>query len=77
MLYEDFVDLLDYSKFFGDYALADTFYSWFTVTELHIWMLSTRTMAEGEEGVVLRNAIIECLWGDVVERIKTLGVSKF
>lgn len=38
-------------------------------------MLSTRAIAEGDEGLVLRNAIIECLWTDVVQRIKSLGVS--
>lgn len=75
MLYEDFVDNLDYGAFFKEYGLKDTFYSWFVVTELHIWMLATRTMAEGEEGTILRNGIIECLWVDVLERIKALGVS--
>lgn len=74
MLYEDIVDRLDYGAFFEEYAVKDTFYSWFTVTELHIWMLSTRAMAEGEDGTVLRNAIIECLWIDVAERMKALGV---
>lgn len=74
MLYEDFVDTLDYGAFFEEYALNDTFYSWFTVTELHIWMLATRAMAEGEEGVALRNALVECLWVDVTERMKSLGV---
>lgn len=69
------MDKLDYGAFFEEYALKDTFYSWFAVTELHIWMLATRAMAEGEDGTVLRNAIVECLWIDVVERIKAFGVS--
>lgn len=55
--------------------MSDTFYSWFTVTELHFWMFSTRAMAEGDEGITLRNAMVECMWVDVIERIKLLGVS--
>lgn len=69
------MDRLDYAAVFEEFALPDTFYSWFVVTELHIWMLSTRAMAEGNDGNILRNAIVECLWTDVVQRIKALGVS--
>lgn len=32
-------------------------------------------MAEGEDGVVLRNGILEALWSDVGQRVKKLGVS--
>lgn len=75
MLYEDFVDVLDYSEFFEEFVLTDTFYSWFVVTELHIWILSTRAMAEGDLGNSLRNSVVECFWIDVTQRIKSLGVS--
>lgn len=55
--------------------MPDTFYSWFVVTELHVWMLSARVMAEGDDGRILRNGIVEALWCDVQLRTKKVGVS--
>jgi len=54
--------------------MPDTFYSWFLVTELHVWMLMVRTMAEGEEGRYVRNNIVEAMWEDVITRVKKLEV---
>jgi len=54
--------------------MPDTFYSWFLVTELHVWMLMVRTMAEGEEGRFVRNSIVEAMWEDVSTRAKRLEV---
>ena len=49
--------------------MDDTFFSWFLVTELHIWMLSVRLMAEGtEEGRHVRNSMVQGLWKDCDER---------
>ncbi|XP_050311707.1 ubiquinol-cytochrome-c reductase complex assembly factor 1 [Anthonomus grandis grandis] len=75
LLYENIADRLDYLKFFEKFELPDTFYSWFVITEIHIWMLSARAMAEGEQGKVLRNAIVEALWTDVAKRAKKLGAA--
>ncbi|KDR09875.1 Ubiquinol-cytochrome c reductase complex chaperone CBP3-like protein, partial [Zootermopsis nevadensis] len=55
-----------------EFHMPDTFYSWFLVTELHVWMLMVRTMAEGEEGRFVRNNIIEAMWEDVSTRVKKL-----
>lgn len=54
--------------------MPDTFYSWFLVTELHVWMVMVRLMAEGEEGKFTRNALVEALWEDTETRSKKLGV---
>ncbi|PSN33257.1 Ubiquinol-cytochrome-c reductase complex assembly factor 1 [Blattella germanica] len=54
--------------------MSDTFYSWFLVTELHVWMLMVRTMAEGEEGRFTRNSMIEAMWQDVSTRAKKIEV---
>lgn len=72
-LYENIADQLDYIDFFEKFDLPDTFYSWFVITELHIWMLSARAMAEGDNGQVLRNSMFEALWADVAKRTKELG----
>lgn len=38
-------------------------------------MLSTRVMAEGDFGRIIRNGMVEALWNDVAQRVKKLGVS--
>jgi cytochrome b pre-mRNA-processing protein 3 len=76
-LYETVADNINYMEFFDHFELPDTFNSWFVVTELHVWMLLVRAMAEGSEngqdGRFLRNAIVEAMWSDVNTRSKKLG----
>jgi len=73
MIYETVVDGINYADFFEEFALKDTFYSWFVVTELHLWMVIVRCMAEGEEGRFVRNKIVEAMWSDVGLRAKKIG----
>nr|XP_045597589.1 ubiquinol-cytochrome-c reductase complex assembly factor 1-like [Procambarus clarkii] len=73
LLYGNACDRALASDFFRVCDLPDTFYSWFLVTELHIWMLMVRLMAEGEEGRYTRNSLIEALWEDCDARSKKLG----
>ncbi|CAG9765169.1 unnamed protein product [Ceutorhynchus assimilis] len=75
LLYENIADRIDYINFFEKYKLPDTFYSWFVITEMHIWMLSARAMAEETNGPILRNSIVEALWADVAKRTKRLGAA--
>ena len=55
--------------------MEDTFFSWFLVTEIHVWMLMLRVMQEENNGVQMRNYIVEAMWNDVKIRAKKLGVS--
>lgn len=55
--------------------MPDTFYSWFLVLELHVWIVLVRLMAESEEGRLVRNTIIEAMWNDVNKKSGYLGVS--
>jgi len=77
LLYESVADRINYLTFFRDFNLPNTFNSWFLVTELHVWMLLVRAMAEGsesgEDGRFLRNSIVEAMWSDVNTRAKKLG----
>ncbi|RZC42783.1 ubiquinol-cytochrome-c reductase complex assembly factor 1, partial [Asbolus verrucosus] len=75
LLYEGVADKINYVEFFEELNLPDTFYSWFVITELHIWMISVRAMAEGDAGRMLRNYLVEALWADVQQRVKKLGAS--
>lgn len=81
LLYESVADSVNYIEFFEKYRMPNTFNSWFLVTELHVWMLLVRAMAEGSEsgqdGRFLRNSIVEAMWSDVNTRAKKLGVSCF
>ncbi|KAH8371491.1 hypothetical protein KR093_007705 [Drosophila rubida] len=79
LLYESVADKINYVAFFRDFHLSNTFNSWFLVTELHVWLLLMRSMAEGsetgEDGRFLRNCIVEAMWGDVNTRAKKLGAN--
>ncbi|XP_047371037.1 ubiquinol-cytochrome-c reductase complex assembly factor 1 [Vespa velutina] len=70
--YEYIVDKIDYSTFYKDFNMADTFFSWFLITELHVWMLMVRLMAEGKYGKLARNALVEAMWDDIEIRSKML-----
>ncbi|TRY70365.1 hypothetical protein TCAL_01163 [Tigriopus californicus] len=61
-------------EFFKELDMPDSFYSWFLVTELHIYMVSVRLLAnEGPEGFQIRNAMIESWWMDCEHRRFFLG----
>lgn len=77
LLYESVADNINYNEFFDEFALPDTFYSWFVITEIHVWMLMVRCMAEGEDGRVMRNSVVQAMWADVALRAKKLGVSNY
>lgn len=79
-----------YREWFEKLDLPDTFVSWFTITELHVWILMVRYMAEDisiatndkkqyvkGDGHFVRNCIIEALWADVGNKIKLLEVGIF
>ncbi|XP_053603316.1 ubiquinol-cytochrome-c reductase complex assembly factor 1 [Plodia interpunctella] len=84
-LYESIPDKVAYKEWFKELNLPDTFVSWFSITELHVWMLMVRYMAEDVpaaltekkkyvkgDGYFVRNCIIEALWADVGNKIKLL-----
>ena len=52
----DFIEVLD---------LPDTYYSWFLVSELHLWMVSVRLMSEGcKDCQEVRNWMVKIFWED-------------
>uniref|UniRef100_A0A8D9BS58 Ubiquinol-cytochrome-c reductase complex assembly factor 1 n=3 Tax=Cacopsylla melanoneura TaxID=428564 RepID=A0A8D9BS58_9HEMI len=73
-LYESLLKNMDYLQFFKDFEMDDTFHSWFLVVELHVWMLSVRVMRDEEFGKTVRDAIIQTMWSDVVERSQHMTV---
>ncbi|XP_078034660.1 ubiquinol-cytochrome c reductase complex assembly factor 1 isoform X2 [Augochlora pura] len=71
--YGNIVDKLNYSAFYEDFKMPDTFFSWFLITELHVWMLMVRYMGEGKDGKIVRHNLVEAMWKDVDGRINKLG----
>jgi len=76
-MYESVADRVKYEEIFAKFNLPNTFNSWFLITELHVWMLMVRAMAEGSEkgqdGKFMRNCIVEAMWSDVNKRAKKLN----
>ena len=63
------------NMFFVDFNMPDTFVAWFLVTELHVWMIMTRYMADEKNGKAIRNYAVAAMWQDTQARIENLGVS--
>lgn len=57
-----------------DFNISDSYFSWFLVTELHVWMLMVRASAEGKEGKYIRDELVTRMWEDNTERMKLLAV---
>ncbi|XP_014278426.1 ubiquinol-cytochrome-c reductase complex assembly factor 1 isoform X2 [Halyomorpha halys] len=71
-MYERVADDVDYASFMKAFSMPDTFNSWFLITELHLWMVIARMMADPKSGRFIRNVIVEALWKDVITRTKKL-----
>jgi len=64
---------IDLKEFMKAFDMPDTFFSWFLVTELHVWLLGARLMQEGDAGRMVRNSMVEALWTDCENRAKAIG----
>ena len=73
-LYESCTDKFPYEKFFQEFELEDTFFSFFLILELHLWMCYVRSMREGKEGRILRNELTERLWVDIDKRLTRVDI---
>lgn len=61
------------NDFFDYFDMPDTFFSWFLITELHMWMVINRIMVNNDEDFEkVRNFMIATLWQDCQIRVKLL-----
>lgn len=67
------IDSVNHMEFVEKFQMPNTFNSWFLITEIHVWMLMVRAMAELEIGQEIRNEISGALWYDVLTRTKGMG----
>jgi len=72
-LYPQIVENTDVAHFIKVLALDDTFYSWFRVVQLQMWLVLVRLGSEGEEGTRCRKILCKLMWDDVLVRTRKLG----
>ncbi|XP_041361092.1 ubiquinol-cytochrome-c reductase complex assembly factor 1-like [Gigantopelta aegis] len=72
-LYLCCAQVVDHHENFEVLQLPNTFNSWFLLTELHVWMVMVKLSKMGDEGITMRNCMIEALWEDCEKRAKLLG----
>ncbi len=64
---------VDMGVFFDRLDIKDTYFSWFIVAELHIWMVGARLMSEEcADCQKVRNLMLQYFWEDCEAR---LGIS--
>lgn len=75
-LYQKTIASIDYQEFFDTFKIPNSFNSWFLITELHVWLLMVRAMAEGADrgadGQFIRNSIVKGMWADINSRLNNL-----
>lgn len=67
-VYTSAVDSINHAEFYEKFKMANTFNTWFLVTEIHVWMLMARAMAEREHSKLIRDNIVASMWEDISER---------
>lgn len=73
LIYAKGVDQLNYNAISTKFNMPNTFNTWFLITEIHVWMLMVRAMAERDRGQLIRNNIVESMWSDALERSKIVA----
>lgn len=74
-MYKSCADGIDFGQFLRACNMRDTLFSWFLVTELHVWMCMARLKQEGREGKYMTHYLVMSMWHDVQERGKVMGIS--
>jgi len=65
---------VDLESFFKIFDMPDTYYSWWLITELHVWMLCVRlSVGNTKEGLMCRNEMVKTTYADMDERAKKVG----
>ncbi|XP_062445404.1 ubiquinol-cytochrome-c reductase complex assembly factor 1 isoform X4 [Rhea pennata] len=74
-MYTCCVEKTDYEEFFNRCHMPDTLNSWFLVAQLHVWMCLVRMKQEGRAGKYMCRYIVHCMWEDVEQRGKVMGIN--
>jgi len=71
-LYICCTDFVDFEHFLNETGLPDIFGSWFTITQLHLWMAYVKLSQLGPEGYLLMNYMYTYMWQDVEKRLRKM-----
>ncbi|XP_039567226.1 ubiquinol-cytochrome-c reductase complex assembly factor 1 isoform X2 [Passer montanus] len=74
-MYTCCVEKTDYEEFFNRCQMPDTLNSWFLVAQLHVWMCLVRLKQEGRAGKYMCHYMVHCMWEDVEQRGKVMGIN--
>lgn len=63
----------DFDHLIKEFALPDTFTSWYLMTNLHVWFFLVRLARETEDGPRVKKQLMYAMWLDANKRIKLLN----
>ncbi|ORZ33748.1 ubiquinol-cytochrome C chaperone-domain-containing protein [Catenaria anguillulae PL171] len=57
-------------------GLPDTFQTWFSATQVHVWMVMVRLRAEGEVGKEATKGVVSHMFRDMEDRLWAMGIRR-
>nr|XP_022323421.1 ubiquinol-cytochrome-c reductase complex assembly factor 1-like [Crassostrea virginica] len=66
-------DYVAYEEILEASNLVDSFYSFYKVLELHMWIMLQRLRQEDNDGLVAGMALVDSMWRDLEPRFKIVG----
>ncbi|XP_031621125.1 ubiquinol-cytochrome-c reductase complex assembly factor 1 [Contarinia nasturtii] len=73
LVYAKTMDTVKHVDFLTKFNMPNSFNSWFLITEIHVWILMVRAMAENENGKAIRDSIVEAMWTDSMQRATSMA----
>lgn len=67
-LYRAAIAQIDYFRFREIFQHPDNFHTWFLITEIHVWMLIVRAMANPAHRNIIKTALVQEMWNEAVQR---------
>lgn len=64
---------VEYNNLMDVCGLPQTFFTWYKLTTLHVWLLMTRLITEGREGRHVRNRVVTSFHEDMKHRSKAFS----
>ncbi|XP_035828557.1 ubiquinol-cytochrome-c reductase complex assembly factor 1 isoform X2 [Aplysia californica] len=69
-LYVCCTDFIDFPEFVKETGIPDTFNSWFSLLQLHLWLVYVKLSQMGPEGFLLKNHMYSSMWHGVEKRLE-------
>lgn len=66
-------ELVDYDELFDYLDIPDTFFSYFLLLQIHVWLVIGRVAQEGDEGAFVKRHLTTYMWEDLDAKTKKLA----